>query len=224
VPLRIAFDLDGVFADMEGELARQADDLFGESLRQSSIAGAGAATDTASSGEEPPLPALRLTDRQQRELWDYVEAIDNFWETLREIEPGSVARLAALAAERRWEIIFLTRRPATAGATAQRQTQRWLQSKGFDLPSVFVVQGSRGLVAASLSLDFVVDDTVDNCLDVATDSKARAILVWRDKQDSPAAVKRLGVAVVRSVAESFELLEQTPPAGLMNRMRKMLGV
>ena len=39
------------------------------------------------------------------------------------------------------EIIFLTKRPESAGATAQVQTQRWLQSKGFALPSVFVVQG-----------------------------------------------------------------------------------
>jgi FMN phosphatase YigB (HAD superfamily) len=29
VPLRIAFDLDGVLADMDGELTRQAEALFG---------------------------------------------------------------------------------------------------------------------------------------------------------------------------------------------------
>src|SRR5205814_2107959 len=32
LPLRIAFDLDGVLADMEGELVRQAEILFGESM------------------------------------------------------------------------------------------------------------------------------------------------------------------------------------------------
>jgi hypothetical protein len=35
---------------------------------------------------------------------------------------GCVARLAALVAEPRWEIIFVTRRPATAGATSQIQS------------------------------------------------------------------------------------------------------
>src|SRR6185295_8231856 len=85
-----------------------------------------------------------MTARQQRRLWRHVESIEDFWQTLRELEPGVLKRLAALAPERRWEIIFLTKRPETAGATAQVQSQRWLESKGFSLPSVFVVQGSRG--------------------------------------------------------------------------------
>ena len=32
MPLRIAFDLDGVLADMESELVRQAEVVFGESI------------------------------------------------------------------------------------------------------------------------------------------------------------------------------------------------
>ena len=32
VPLRIAFDLDGVLADMESELVRQAEILFGDAM------------------------------------------------------------------------------------------------------------------------------------------------------------------------------------------------
>ncbi len=32
MPLRIGFDLDGTLADMEGELIRQAEILFGESM------------------------------------------------------------------------------------------------------------------------------------------------------------------------------------------------
>src|ERR1700738_452028 len=32
MPLRIAFDLDGVLADMESELVRQAEVLFGEAM------------------------------------------------------------------------------------------------------------------------------------------------------------------------------------------------
>src|SRR5439155_16592344 len=105
-----------------------------------------------------------------------------------------IGRLASLAAERRWEIIFLTRRPESAGATAQVQTQRWLQSKGFTLPSVFVVHGSRGRIAAALDLDVVIDDRPENCLDVVVDSKARALLVWReDVSQLPAAARRLGI-------------------------------
>jgi hypothetical protein len=180
--LRVAFDLDGVFADMEGELSRHAEALFGskpEATARADADPAPGAADGPTQPDEPPLSKLRLTRNQQRRLWDHVEGIDNFWETLEEIERGSLARLSRLATERRWEIIFLTRRPATAGATAQLQSQRWLKAKGFPLPSVYVVQGSRGRIAASLALDFVIDDTPENCLDVVVDSKARAVLIWR---------------------------------------------
>jgi hypothetical protein len=242
VPLRIAFDLDGVLADMDTELIRQAEHLFGESLdrRPATSAGTSGAsgvsaaakqsTAEASADPEPPLIKLNLTSKQQRRLWKHVESIENFWETLHEIEPGTVKRLARLANERRWEIMFVTKRPRSAGATCQLQTQRWLVTHGFPLPSVYVVQGSRGRIAAALGLDMVIDDRPENCLDVVVDSKARAILVWRaDEKSLPVAAKRLGIAVVRTVRECLDVLEEidAPPReqpGLMDRVMRLLGL
>jgi len=250
MPLRIAFDLDGVLADMESELVRQAETLFGESmtrrLEERASDGAPATdppTETAGGTEEqrqaaaetssenvPPLIKLNMTTRQQRRLWKHVESIENFWLTLAELEPGVIQRLAAIAAERRWEIIFLTKRPQTAGLTAQVQSQRWLESKGFTLPSVFVVQGSRGRIAASLGLDIVVDDRPENCLDVVVDSKARAILIWReDEKHLPAAARRLGIGMVKTVGECLDILTQvdTPAReqpGVMDRVMRLLGL
>jgi hypothetical protein len=159
-----------------------------------------------------------------------VETVENFWQDLQEIEPGSIARLAAIAAERRWEIIFLTKRPATAGATAQVQSQKWLEAKGFLLPSVFVVQGNRGRIARALDLDIVVDDRPENCLDVVTDSKARAVLVWREKQQGlPTAARRLGIGVVESMSECLSILVQIDTiapeekTGVFNRVLRILG-
>ena len=100
----------------------------------------------------------------------------------------------------------MTRRPATAGATSQIQSQRWLEAKGFPLPSVYVVTGSRGLIAAALTLDIVVDDTPENCADVATDSKARTIAVIRSQGPPPPVLHRMGIHLVRSVEECFTLL------------------
>ena len=40
------------------------------------------------------------------------------------------------ARERRWEVIFLTTRPSTAGELVQLQSQRWLAAHGFQYPSV----------------------------------------------------------------------------------------
>ena len=256
VPLRIAFDLDGVLADMESELLRQATILFGEqAIRQAqqrqspALAEPQTLADTAKEAAdapderptdepptaegapiEPPATGLHLTSRQQRRLWRHVESIDGFWESLTEIEPGVIARLAALATARRWEIIFLTKRPESVGATAQLQTQRWLDAKGFAFPSVYVVQGSRGRIAAALGLDFVVDDRPENCLDVVIDSKARAILVWRDDgRQVPAATRRLGIGVVKSVAECLDILMQIDaPAeersSIMDRVKRLLGL
>jgi hypothetical protein len=222
MPLRIAFDLDGVLADLGSELTRCADALFGEGNRRVDPSG-------LSDNDALPVP-LALSPGQRRRLWTHVQAIENFWETLSELEPGVVERLGTIAAAQRWEVIFLTRRPSSAGATAQVQSHRWLQSKGFPCPSVYVVRGSRGRVAAALRLDVVVDDRPENCLDVVADSKARAILVWRDAgRQMPPSARRLGIGVVETMAECLDILSQVevPPigrAGLLQRIRRAFGL
>ena len=232
--LRIAFDLDGVLADMESELARQAKSLFGDRAATREPIAAPvpqqqAGSDDSSADASPPADdvALDLTPRQLGRLWRHVETIDGFWETLKEIEPGTIARLATIATSRRWEVIYLTKRPASAGATAQLQSQRWLEVNGFKLPSVYVVQGSRGRIASALGLDFVVDDRPENCLDVIAESHARPILIWRDDvRLLPAAAQRLGVGVVRSVAECLDILSRADePAkpGVVGRVMRLLG-
>jgi hypothetical protein len=91
------------------------------------------------------------------------------------------------------------------------------------------VQGSRGRIAASLALDVVIDDRRENCLDVVVDSSARAMLVWRSSEiQPPATAVRLGIGVVRSVAECLDLLcqmDSTGPhqPGVMSRVMRMLG-
>ncbi len=91
--------------------------------------------------------SLSLTRRQERQLWDAVKRIDNFWETLDETEPGIIRRLAETARARRWEVMFLTSRPRTAGDVVQLQSQRWLRTHGFEYPALFVVSTSRGKIA-----------------------------------------------------------------------------
>jgi len=222
--LRIGFDLDGVLADMDGALARHAEALFGDRVARR------VPSPEPEDEQAAPETKLDLSPRQQHQLWQHVQSIDDFWETLGEIEPGAVARLGEMALERRWEVIFITRRPESFGATPQVQSQRWLQAKGFELPSVFVVQGSRGRVAAALDLDIVVDDRVENCLDVTVDSSARAILIWREEgKDLPAASKRLGIGIVRSVAECLDVLARadsrgSDQPGLVTRVMRALGL
>jgi hypothetical protein len=259
--LRIAFDCDGVVADLDSALGEIVTRLFGEAPPASDTAADAPATtapaeptarqaaagpnpeptapDTAAQPAPPasdgptdeevqaaPARFRALTRRQQRDLWEAVRNTENFWESLQETEPGIVARLATLARERRWEVIFITQRPSSAGDTTQIQTQRWLASHGFDQPSVYVIRGTRGKVAEALSLDVVVDDRPENCLDVKLESRARAILVWHDDPASlPPNARNLGIEPVTSLGACLDLLAEVPAAkpGFFKRIRQRIG-
>ncbi len=238
--LRIAVDLDGTLADMDAALQEEAERLFGRGVDlrgtlRGRAEGAASAESPDPTGTTPGMrtpvavpPGIRMSDRQQRQLWGRVREIDNFWLSLREIEPGAVARLAHAAASGGWEVLFITTRPSSSGDTTQLQSQRWLQAHGFDLPSVYVVSGSRGRLAAALTLDAVLDDRPENCLDVATDSEAKPILVWRDARETvPPGAARLGIHVVFSITEALQHLpartQHGERPGLMGRLRGMLG-
>ena len=232
--LRVGFDLDGVLADLNTALVREALRLFPDAERRTGppvVDQSPAPADAADRepGEVSPT-SLALTSRQERQLWSEVKRLDNFWETLAETEPGIIRRLADVAGARRWEVMFLTSRPKTAGDPVQVQSQRWLRALGFNLPSLFVVSTSRGKIASSLELDVVVDDRPENCLDIAIDSRARAILIWRGDQDAvPASARRLGIGGVPSVNACLDLLVQADSAdsgqtSLVDRLKRLLGL
>jgi hypothetical protein len=236
--LRIGCDLDGVLADMEAALVREAEKLFGarpkrdEARRQPlDPSSMGDIVPSEVADNAPLQHELQLSDRERRALWRHVRSIEDFWESLDETEPGIVRKLASLAADRRWEIIFLTRRPTTSGDTAQLQSQRWLVDKGFPLPSVYVVTASRGLIAAGLTLDIVVDDTPENCVDVASDSKALTIAIFRSTGVAPPPIlKNMGIHMVSTTSECLDVLTEIdsslkqPEPGAMGRVLRTLGV
>ncbi len=253
--LRIAFDCDGCIADLDSALEQICVRLFGEAptperpegsgdgpVRNERAAGAAAAgrSDSEARDEEgPPAeegptaeeaqtepPRFRaLTRRQQHDIWEAVRNTENFWETLQETEPGAIARLAQIARERRWEVVFITQRPSSAGDITQLQTQRWLIAHGFDLPNVYVIKGTRGKVAEALSLDVVVDDRPENCLDVKLESRARAILIWNgDPAGIPPNARKLGIEPVTGIGACLDLLTATPARkpGLLDRLKQLV--
>jgi uncharacterized HAD superfamily protein len=248
MPLRVGVDLDGTVADMYVALRNEAVKLFGEEVLRTADAPTPLANDArAETGaDKSPAPAslaakadddqtavqamkeLHLTSRQQTQLWDHVKKIENFWNTLPELEPGIIARIARTARERRWEVIFLTTRPSTAGDLVQLQSQRWLEAHGFQYPSVYVVHRSRGRIADALALDAFVDDRPENCLDIAVDSDAKVILVWHGNlADVPSGAKRLGVQPVTTISEAMTLLERLDDVrkqpSLMRSIKRAFG-
>ena len=235
--LRIGFDLDGVLADLAAAYRAVDLRLFGDAgVEDEAPESFGDDGETPlGSGDEKQDDMARgavkhLREQRQRHLavWHAIEATHDFWTTLRPLEEGLVARLAEAATRHRWEVLFITQRPDTVGETAQRQTQRWLVAYGFDLPAVVIARGGRGALADALALDYLVDDTAKNCVDVVADSDTRVILVNRTGDPTVAAsARRLGVAVVSSASGALDILEQATAARtnptLFNRLARLVG-
>jgi hypothetical protein len=192
-------------------------------------AAADAAVATALVDEQDArVDAPQQTRRRRDAVWRAIQSTPNFWETLQPMEEGAVARIHELMMRHRWEVFFITQRPGTEGDTVQRQTQRWLVRQGFDLPSVLVLGGSRGAAAGAMRLDYHIDDSPQNCLDVLADSKARTILVVPDSdQKTIASARMLGIGTARGISECLDILEQISTGrsqpGLLARLATLVG-
>ncbi|MCY4564671.1 MAG: hypothetical protein OXE40_09350 [Gammaproteobacteria bacterium] len=187
--MRVAFDLDGVLADFAGAYAAVA-----RRLRPSG---------SENVSEESPEGGL------ERRVWRAIETTRDFWTTLDPVEPELIGRLHDRTVRGRWDTFFVTQRPPTAGDSVQLQTQRWLVAQGFPLPAVIVHRGPRGPLAAALELDFLVDDTVEHCVDVLERSRASPVFVCREPDSARQTnAKQLGIAVCRSTTGALARLVQ----------------
>lgn len=225
--LRVAIDLDGTVADLSRAMHDLARKKFRKLQDVEPVDAGPAAPDGAVLPERPRLSGLGLTPYELERLWTHVLKIRNFWTTLPETDDGVVSHIQQLADERRWDVLFITTRPTAAGRPTQVQSQEWLAAKGFRHPSVYVVKGSRGRVAAALDLDAVIDDRPENCLDVATESAARAILVWPRSLDRLGpGVQGHGVVVKASIRDALDevvQMDREKRGGVVRSLKRMLG-
>ena len=239
-PLRIGFDMDGVLADFALAFQEVEERLFGPGPGVSAgqpekeeEAEAEAADVAEAAGLKPrPTDAAdetpRPTRRRRDMIWHDIRSTPDFWETLKPIEPGAVARIHELMLRHKWEVFFITQRPYTDGDTVQRQTQRWLVAQGFDLPSVLVLGGSRGAAAGALRLDYHLDDNPQNCIDVIAESRAKPILIVPDADETTiASARKLGIGTARTISEGLDILDQATLAqtepGLFARLARLVG-
>jgi hypothetical protein len=241
-PLRIAFDMDGTLADLSSAYAAIEDRLFGAAVadheqpapeareaeqHSGDPAGAPAGKKGAEQRRNPSMSARRAPRNRDR-VWRGIEATPDFWTTLLPLETGAVKRLYELSGEHNWEVFFITQRPATAGGTVQLQTHTWLVEHGFKTPSVLPLSSGRGKAASALRLDYLVDDSPQNCVDVLSDSSTRPILlVPKDDSLAKSSARRLGIGVASSVHEVLDLLVQATAArenpSLFEKLRKLVG-
>jgi hypothetical protein len=235
MPLRIGFDMDGVLADFSGAFREHAIRLFGPSKLDTARSedrderrGVGDPEEEEERQAKAQAQAQRDSRRREDEVWEAIESTPDFWTTLKPLDERAVPRIHELMLRHRWEVFFITQRPFTAGETVQRQTQRWLVAQGFDLPSVLVLHGSRGVAAAALRLDYHVDDRPQNCVDVSVDSNARTILIVpQSNQTAVVSARKLGIGVVHRISDALDILDeatlaQTNPS-LLRRIASMVG-
>jgi hypothetical protein len=221
--LRVAFDMDGVLADFASAYREVELCLFGR--RESSPATQVA--DECGPRTSPDSSVQRTARRmhlRRDAVWQAIRSTPDFWKGLKPIEPDAVRRLYTLALEHRWEVFFVTQRPATLGDSVQRQTQHWLHAQGFDMPSVLVLKGSRGRVAASLSLDYYVDDNAANCVDLTADAHSRSILIVDDDDATTlASARRLGIATARNIGGALDVIESASVTPQQPRVLRQLA-
>jgi len=80
-----------------------------------------------------------------------------------------------------------------------------------------------------MHLDLVIDASPDSCVNVVTESDARAILVWSDDPiDLPAEARHSEINIVKSFGECLDMLavvdDRSPQReGLLARLRRLFG-
>ena len=237
MPLRIGFDLDGTLANFAAAFHEVEVRLFGpdahsdagqpEKEREEDPA---AETEDRRSGDERRKDERSLKEGRRRRdaIWRAIRATPDFWTNLEPLDPAAVKRIHAMTLQHKWEVFFITQRPYTDGDTVQRQTQRWLVAQGFDMPSVLVIGGSRGAAAAALRLDYHVDDSPQNCLDVLSDSGAKPILIVdSDDEATVQPARKLKIATARSIDAALDILDHATQARtnptLLDKLATLVG-
>ena len=90
--------------------------------------------------------------------------------------------------------------------------------------------GSRGRIASALHLDLVIDASPDNCVNVVTESDARAILVWPgDRGSLSPDARRPEISIAKSFGECLDTLavvdDPSPQnAGVFAWLRRLFGL
>ena len=206
--IRVGFDVDGVIAN------------FNKTFRETA-----AHIEGTAGGHDRSAPAARaLAADAMKRVWDLISRTPQWWLQLEAYEPQQIERLYRTSRERRWEVYFMTTRPSSAGETTQFQTQWWLETNGFPLPSVLTVPGSRGDAANALKLDIAVDDRLTNCVDIIAASRSKAILLSRREDQTvrdQALARGIGVVTTLEAAidavEKFEEVKRTS-SGRLSRL------
>lgn len=157
-PVKLALDLDGVFADFNGQPGSHG---FSRVLVE---------TTKKDLFPTPFIPdtwnwwtALGYRKSEGDMAWKYVDQSAYFWSALRPL-PGAKEALAAIQfyiEKKLVQVTFLTTRNSP---TAHWQSVEWLQQHGIHRPQVCICHNShsKAQIARALQVHAIVDDYVHN--------------------------------------------------------------
>lgn len=165
-PLRLGLDLDGVFVNFNDGFAQLLTDISGRRLVP-------APPHFAPSTWAWPA-AVGYKQSEQDEAWRRIEVSPSWWDERESLHHHVMTNiffrhLSKAVDAGKLVVYFLTARP---GLNAHWQSVNWLTRHGMKNPQVIVTAG-KGLTAALLALDVVVDDFHHNLSDVAAQTQGR---------------------------------------------------
>lgn len=154
--LKIGIDIDDVLVDFISAFRLEAERVLGRSFPET-------ATDWSFSN-------WNITTEERERVWKSVISTP-FWFFVN-CQPFSDVRTGLQELVVDHELYFITSRPDTAGATAQEQSELFLQKKmGILFPTVLVVR-EKGPIVAALGLDVFIDDKIENLVSISMYSNA----------------------------------------------------
>ncbi len=189
--MRIGIDIDGVLADFNTAYIQRVIDVCGEDLF-------------------PPRPFeipcweypqhFGYSNESIKAVWAIIKADATFWERLPAYSyTGEALFYLRKCIVRGDDVYFITDRP---GVDAKGQTERWLKQfdvseKSVSHPTV-LISAKKGWIARGLGLHVYIDDKVENCEQVVTESPETLTLMltqgWNKGRDV-AGVERVEIVV-----------------------------
>lgn len=147
--MKIAFDVDGVLADFGGAFNKIINAIYG--------------VDTIPVDYQPKDWNWSdvLTKEMQARGFELIKTLDNFWTTLKPFKEGLDAVKQAVVDNH--DVLFLTARASSGGASTTQQTRAWLRNQCGWLPGMtsIIAVGKADLkrqVIEGIGIEAMIDD------------------------------------------------------------------
>ena len=194
--MKLAFDIDGIFADFNTSMIDRTIKVTGRDLFP----------------ERPfDIPCwdypqhYGYTEAEVSAVWNDIVKDNKFWQMLFPYD-GTIVFLDELrgrALANHDDVYFITSRP---GIDAKRQTERWLRACGWsDTPTV-LISSRKGHACRAVDADFYIDDKPDNLFDVRCETPKTVTMLLNQPWNVKAATL-LGVTRCSTLMETLPVID-----------------